>query len=230
METSHRGENITLGPAEGSIYETTLLAWYTDVNYRSEDLTSGYRLALAYDLVHTSTDTPLPCIPTEITLASDIRQVFREWVSSSSTDIPDDHVAAYPLDEDDLVKDDCVLSVLKAAADAENMTLLLGTLCAHVVGWAEASANEKLPYGLSQGTFESPIMERLYQAKFKVKNFTDIGGKPTQRKFRLVLGEDNLVPEFPFSGVEPDQQHSHQFTGHVSAITLGCPAAECQPG
>ena len=144
--------------------------------------------------------------------------------------IPDDHVAAYPLDEDDLVKDDRVLSVLQAAADAENMTLLRGTLCAHVVGWAEASADKKLPYGLSQGSFESPIMERLYRAKFKVKNLTDIRGESTQRKIRLVLDEDNLVPEYPFSGIEPDQQHSHQFTGHVSAIALGCPATECQPG
>lgn len=214
----------------GSLYETTLLAWYAEVSCKVEDLMFGYRLALVYDLVHTPVDIPLPCIPSEGTSTDRIRGVFRKWVSSSYKGIPDDHVAAYPLAEGDLVKDDPVLSVLKAAADAENMTLLLGTLCAHVVGWAEASTSEKLPYGLSQGTFESPIMERLYQAKFKVKNLTDIRGKPTQRKFRLVLDEDNLVPEFPFSGIEPDQQHSHQFTGHVSTIALGCSATECQLG
>ena len=195
-----------------------------------EDLTSGYRLTLVYDLVHTSADTPPPCIPSEDTSAGHIREVFHKWVSSGYKGVPDDHVTAYPLDEDDHLKDDHVLSVLKAAADAENMTLLLGTLCAHVVGWAEASTGEKLPYGLSQGTFESPIMERLYQAKFKVKNLTDVKGKPTQRKFRLILGEDNLVPEFPFSGIEPDQQHSHQFTGHVSIIALECSVTKCQPG
>jgi len=230
VRASHGGANLTLGPAEGSLYETTLLAWYADISCDVDDLTSGYRLALVYDLVHTSTDTSLPCIPSEITSANRVREVFHKWVSSSYNGIPDNHVAAYPLDEDDLVKDDCVLSVLKAAADAENMILLLGTLCAHVVGWAEASANEKLPYGLSQGTFDSPIMERLYQAKFKVKDLTDMGGKSTRGKFRLVLGEDSLVPEFPFSGIEPDQQHSHQFTGHVSTIALWCPATECQPG
>jgi len=195
-----------------------------------EDLSSGCRLALVYDLVHTSAGAPLPCIPSADTSADRIREVFRKWVASGYRGIPDDHVAAYPLDEDDHLKDDHVLSVLKAAVDAENMALLLGTLCAHVVGWAEASTSEKLPYGLSQGTFESPIMERLYQAKFKVKNLTDIMGKPTPRKLRLILDEDNLVPEFPFSGIEPDQQHSHPFTGHVSTIVLGYSATKRQLG
>ena len=214
----------------GLLYESTLLAWYDDVSYELEDLTSGCRLALVYHIVHTSTGIPPPYIPSKDTSADRIREVFRKWVSSGYKGVPDDHVAAYLLDEDDHVKDDRVLSALKAAADAENMTLLLGTLCAHVVGWAEASASGKLPYGLSQGSFESPIMERLYQAKFKVKNLTDVMGNPTERKFRLVLGEDNLVPEFPFSGIEPDQQHSHQFTGHVSTIVLGWLVTKCQPG
>lgn len=146
--------------------------------------------------------------------------MFRRWISTDYKGVPDDHVAAYLLDKDDHLKDEDLLSVLKAAADAENMTLLLGTLRAHVTGWAEASTSEKPPYGLSQGTFESPIMERLYQAKFKVKKFTDPGGKPTHNKFKLILGEDNLVPELPFSGVEPDEQHSHPFTGHVSTIAI----------
>ena len=134
------------------------------------------------------------------------------------------------LDEDDHVRGDHALSVLKAAADAENMTLLLGTSCVHVTGWAEASVLEKPPYGVSQGTFESPVMERLYLVKLKVKKLTDIMGKSIHNKFRLILDEDNLVPEFPFSGVEPDQQHSHPFTGFVSTVTLGCPAAKSRLG
>jgi hypothetical protein len=213
-----------------SLYETTLLAWYSEVNCETEELTSGYRLALVYDLVHTSSDTPLPCLPSENTLASRIRELFHKWVSFGYGGLPDDHVAAYVFDEGDRVEDDRVLSVLEAAADAENLTLLLGTLCAHVTGWAEASTSEKLPYGLSQGMLESPIMERLYLTKFKVKKLTDIRGKPTHDRFRLILDEDNLVPEFPFSGIEPDQQHSHPFTGHVSVVSLGFAATESQPG
>ena len=145
--------------------------------------------------------------------------MFRKWTSSNYEGIPDDHIAVYVPDEGDHVKGDDALSVLKAAADAENMAFLLGTLCAHVTGWGEASTSEKPPYGLSQGTFESPVMERLYRVKFKVKKLTDIKDKPTHNKFRLILDEGNLVPEFPFSGVEPDQQHSRPFTGHVSITT-----------
>jgi len=135
----------------------------------------------------------------------------------------------YVLNEDDRVEDDRTLSVLKAVADAEGVTLLLGTLCAHVTGWAGASTNEKPPYGLSQGTLESPIMEKLYLTKFKVTDLTDIWGKPTHNKFRLILGEDSLVPEFPFSGIEPDERHSYSFAGHVSATSLGSAVTESQP-
>lgn len=232
IRASHGDRSLTLEPAAGSLYETTLLAWYSDVSHEADDLTSGYRLALVYNLVHTSADTSPPCIPDSDALVSSIRGVFRKWASSDCEGLPDDHVAAYVLDEGDHVKDDRVLSVLKAAADAESMTLLLGTLCAHVTGWAEASTSETPPYGLSWGTFESPIMEKLYQARFKVKRLTDIRGKPTHNKPRLVLDENNLVPEFPFSGIEPDQQHLHSFTSHVGTIIPGFsfPATKCQLG
>ena len=230
IRASHGDRNLTLESATGSPYETTLLAWYTDVSCRVEDLASGYRLVLVYNLIHTSTHTPIPRVPSEETLVGRIREVFRKWVSPDYECIPDDHVAAYVLDEDDHVKDDHVLSVLKAAADAENAVLLLGTLCAHVTGWGEASTLEKPQYGLSQGTLESPIMEKLYQAKFKVKKLTDMKGKPTLNGFRFILNEDSLVPEFPFSGVEPDRQHSHPFSGYVSTIAPERSAAESQLG
>lgn len=159
-----------------------------------------------------------------------IRELFHKWVSFGYDGLPDDHVAVYVLNEDDRVEDDRTLSVLKAAADAEDMSLLLGTLCAHVTGWAEASTNEKPPYGLSQGTFESPIMERLYLTKCTVKDLKDIWGKPAHNKFRLILGEDSLVPEFPFSGIEPDEKNSHPFSNYVSVTSLGFAATKSQPG
>ena len=57
IRASHNGKSLTLEFATNSLYEITLLAWYTDVNC---ELTSGYRLALFYDLIHTSSDSSLP--------------------------------------------------------------------------------------------------------------------------------------------------------------------------
>jgi len=230
IRASHGDESLTLESAANSLYETTILAWYSKVDYETEELTSGYRLALAYDLVYTPSNAPLPCLPSENTLANRIHELFHKWVSFGYDGLPDDHVAAYVINEDDRMEDDRTLSVLKAAADAEDMSLLLGTLHAHVTGWAEASMNEKPPYGLSQGTLESPIMGRLYLTKFKITDLTDIWGKPAHNKFRLILGEDSLVPEFPFSGMEPDEQHSYPFSHHVSVTSLGFTATKSQPG
>ena len=136
----------------------------------------------------------------------------------------------YVLGEEDRMDDRNMLSVLKDAADVGGMMLLLGFLCAHITGWAEASTNEKPPYGLSQGTLENPVMERVYLAKFKVKGLTDVLEKPTRDKFRLIVNEGNLVPKYPFSGIEPDEQRSLPFTGNVSDTVLGFAAAKLQPG
>lgn len=218
IRASHGDRSFTLAPAEGSLYGTTLLAWYTNVTYRAENLTSGFRLALVYNLIHTSAKIPVPCVPSDDTLIAHTREVFHKWVSSGYEGLPDNHVAAYVLHDGDNVKGDDALSMLKTAADAENMTLLLGTLCAHVTGWAETSTNENPPYGLSQGTFENPIMERLDMAKFKVEKLTDIRGEPTFNEPRLVLDEENLVPELPFRDIEPDEHDARASARHVSII------------
>jgi hypothetical protein len=194
-----------------------------------ENLTSGFRLALVYDLVNTS-KLPLPCIPSNDTLDTRTRGVFRKWVLSGYKGIPDHHVAAYVLHDGDSVKDDDTLSALKTAADAENVTLLLGTLCAHVTGWAEASTDENPPYGLSQGTLESPIMERLSIAKFKIEKLTNIRGKPILKKLRLILDENNLVPELPFRDIEPDEQHTPLFNRLVSIVESGSLLAKSRLG
>lgn len=231
IRASQGDRSLTLAPAKGSIYGTTLLAWYTDVTYGAENLASGFRLALVYDLIHISNEIPLPRIPSDDTLVTHAREVFRRWVSSGYTGIPDDHVAVYVLHDGDSLKGGDMLSILKIAADAESMTLLLGTLCVHVTGWAEASTNKNPPYGLSQGTLESPVMERLHIAKFRTKKLTDLRGKPTLYKLGLILGEDNLVPELPFKDIEPDQQDAHPFAIDVSIIDVsGFPLTKGQPG
>lgn len=222
IRASHGDRSLTLAPAKGSLYGTTLLAWYTDVTYEAENLASGFRLALVYNLVHTSTKIPVPCIPSNYTLVSHAREVFHKWISSSYKHIPDAHIAAYVLhDGDNLTKSD-VLSVLKVAADAENITLLLGKLYAHVTGYAEASTDEPdhPAYGLSHGTFDGPVMETVEVAKFKIGKLTDPWGKFTRNKSRFIINEENLVPEFPFMDIEPDKQNAHRFA-HVSIIVSG---------
>jgi len=218
IRASHNDESLTLEFATNSLYEITLLAWYTGVNYEAGKLTSGYRLALVYDLIHTSSGSPLPCLPSESTLVDHVRGVLHNWDSSTYEGLPDDHVAVYVLNKDDHVGDGHVLSVLKAAADAENIILLRGTLCAHVIGFTESWTIERPLYGLSQETFDCPAVGGMTLARFKVNQLTDIWGKPTRNAFQLILHEDNLVSELPFSGTEPDQYQSDLLGGLVSII------------
>ena len=199
-----------------SRYGTSALAWYTDTDYEGEVIKSGWRLALVYDILHTSAGTL--SIPNPETLSKCAREVFRKWVSSGYEGVPDDHVAVYV---PELGVGGNTLLALGEAAMAEDMTLLMGELYVHVTGWRGDSVGEKPPYGLTQETFANLVMEKLYIAKFKAKRFTDINGKPLCNKFKLILYEDNLIPEFPFKGVKPDCQDAHFTTGDVSTTTSG---------
>ena len=38
----------------GSLHRTTVMAWYTDVTHEIKPITSGYRLAMSYNLIHTT--------------------------------------------------------------------------------------------------------------------------------------------------------------------------------
>lgn len=50
------GEVLTvLDCSEGSELKPTVLAWYTEVKHGIKPITSGFRLALSYNMVHTTT-------------------------------------------------------------------------------------------------------------------------------------------------------------------------------
>ncbi|RXW16971.1 hypothetical protein EST38_g8883 [Candolleomyces aberdarensis] len=58
---------------------TSFLAWYADVVCAVKPITSGCRLALSYDLIHTSTGTPRPSLPDTQTALIPLRNVLSRW-------------------------------------------------------------------------------------------------------------------------------------------------------
>ncbi|TFK65125.1 hypothetical protein BDN72DRAFT_921404 [Pluteus cervinus] len=77
VSVSHSGQTKTFDIAPDSML-TSVVSRYIDAAHDDAPVTSGYRLALSYNLVHTSTN-PLPTfLPSEDTLA-EIRRVLRKW-------------------------------------------------------------------------------------------------------------------------------------------------------
>lgn len=75
---SHGGQSVVVDHSQNSFFSTSVMAWYTDVTNEIKPITTGYRLALSYNLVHTTT-TILPSIPGSDRAIQAFRNIFRSW-------------------------------------------------------------------------------------------------------------------------------------------------------
>jgi hypothetical protein len=75
---SHGGHSKVLSSSQQTGMETTVLAWYTDVMHEVKPITSGYRLALAHNLVHT-TNALRPTLNANEGVLLRLRHVLSSW-------------------------------------------------------------------------------------------------------------------------------------------------------
>ncbi|KAH9917890.1 uncharacterized protein BXZ73DRAFT_105410 [Epithele typhae] len=78
VRVSHGGESKTYEHSADSLSGLTALAWYTDVEHEVKPITSGYRLALSFNLLHTTT-TLRPALPTFAEVKPRLEHVLRSW-------------------------------------------------------------------------------------------------------------------------------------------------------
>ncbi|GJE87377.1 hypothetical protein PsYK624_034600 [Phanerochaete sordida] len=67
--------------------ETSVMAWYTDVTHEIKPITSGHRLALSYNLLHT-TSSLRPALHPQNSVAEKLRRVLRAWRADTSARAP----------------------------------------------------------------------------------------------------------------------------------------------
>ncbi|KAI0796382.1 hypothetical protein BC629DRAFT_291517 [Irpex lacteus] len=70
-----------------SSYATTVLAWYTDVTHEIKPITSGFRLALSYNLVHTTTSLR-PALSYDAGFVLKLRKVLQRWKDDEGKSTP----------------------------------------------------------------------------------------------------------------------------------------------
>jgi hypothetical protein len=75
---SHGNQSLVFNTSVDSLLNTSVLAWYTDVMHEIKPITAGYRLALSYNLIHT-TSSLRPALPTTEHVISPLRRVLLSW-------------------------------------------------------------------------------------------------------------------------------------------------------
>lgn len=75
---SHGNISRVYDCSAASLDSTTVMAWYTDVTHEIKPITSGYRLALSYNLIHTTTSLR-PALSSADDLVQKLREVLHVW-------------------------------------------------------------------------------------------------------------------------------------------------------
>ncbi|KIO28616.1 hypothetical protein M407DRAFT_45278, partial [Tulasnella calospora MUT 4182] len=75
---SHAGQKAAIDQSKESWLHTSVMAWYTDVTHEIKPIQSGYRLALSYNLVHTTTSLR-PALSDASGPIKQIRHILLSW-------------------------------------------------------------------------------------------------------------------------------------------------------
>jgi hypothetical protein len=181
--------------------EVHALAWYTDVRHEIKPVTAGHRLALAYNLVHTSR-APRPALPANNPVLGAMRAAFVAW-NAAGGDAP--AKAVCPL-EHDYSQANLSVSAMKGA-DAYVVSALT-TLAAELgfrFGFAHLEREERGSgdddgYRGGRGRYddESDLddddvgMLEVDEVDNKFENLVDADGNDIRKS--LDVDEDEMVP------------------------------------
>ena len=223
IHVSHDDESKVFDGAKDSAFETTILAWYTDVTHEVKEITSGYRLALSYHLINTSPGISPPRMPSGDSCLQHLREIFSKWANGGYQSPEGSKAIAYAFTHEYSCvslretifkgKDQDIASVFKLVGDEEGVLVLMGWLNARVEGatgdhgWQvyDAYGNDEGPeYGHDHGTYYSPVMSRVYETEVWVEDLRDIQGEGVEIS-KIKIDDDKILPYKAFRDVEPDE-------------------------
>ncbi|VDB99821.1 unnamed protein product [Peniophora sp. CBMAI 1063] len=79
VHVKHGRQEKMLDASGEDIATTSVLAWYTDVFHEVKPVTKGFRLALAFNLMHTGVDVPIPRAPAFDTVFQELEEALSAW-------------------------------------------------------------------------------------------------------------------------------------------------------
>jgi hypothetical protein len=240
VHVSHGTTNKIFDLASSSAVTTSRLTWYTDVMHEVKPITSGYRLALSYNLIHTSPGIPRPTLPDMHSAVSHLRHILHKWSKGAyeSSDGETD-IIAYLLEHEyshvNLTmgalkgEDAHLIANLRGVAEEEGFMVCLANLEYNICGVAEDDGRGY--YGGYGGRKrnrwyddsddedddddeETPSMIEEIESSLHIKNLVDLDGL-SMMGGNLRISQENLIPENPFEDVEPDDKEYEGYMGNV---------------
>ncbi|TFK65122.1 hypothetical protein BDN72DRAFT_824875 [Pluteus cervinus] len=242
VSVSHSDKTKVFDIAPNSML-TSILSWYTDVVHGVAPVTSGYRLALSYNLIHTSPNA-LPTLPSREDVLVKIRHVLRKWKHGSYQEDSQCDVLASLLAHQYSAaglangfaalkgEDAHMVTNLRPIAAEEGFCVYLGSLQCQISG----SADEDYGYchnpwkrrrryydyyddsGCDDSDSDCPPMGEEDSRTLTISNLVDLIGRLAlgSASQSLHIEESCLVQQNPFEGADPDDQEYGGYMGNYA--------------
>ncbi|KAJ6558271.1 hypothetical protein B0H19DRAFT_1235188 [Mycena capillaripes] len=218
VRVSHGTKKTTFDTAASSAVSFTLLAWYTDVKHEVKPITSGFRLALSYKLIHTARNTLPPSIPDTNATIAKLATVLRNWEEGLYAD--DVSQIVYVLDHEYSSKslkrtslkgaDAHLFGILVRICKKEALNVEFHLACVeHTL-----SRMADMDSGDTQWMYRRGGKRRWDQSEFTLEDFYDAGdtkikhivtldGNPVATS-KFTVEEEDFMPKTVFQDMDPD--------------------------
>lgn len=218
LYVSHGDDKDVFNISPSSEFTTSALAWYTDVVHEVKPVTSGYRLAISYNLVNTLPGIPPPQLQDVHSTVSAVEGVFRKWRKGGYNE--QKRTIAYLLDHQYSNaslefaalkgKDATLVSNIRGVAEKQGVSLRLGLLECEISGDAG-----------SGGWGSRLSMEEVHDTSYTITGLYDLEGdlvKVKGRRSITLCPEEDMIPQDPgFENQVPDDEDFEGYTGNVSS-------------
>ena len=222
IHITHASKTQIIGFSASSSANTAVLAWYTDVLHEVKPVTSGYRLALSYNLIHTSPRVALPMAPTDDGPCGKLRKVLCNWKMGKYEESEECGYIAYLLkhkySEVDFRrgvsclkgKDEERVALVRAAAEGLGFLILLANMEYHFHGWSEDDDGRR--HGYSMHGFDE------VDVSISLSKMIDLDGKIVfgSGKHSVNIDKECFLPRDALDDERPDTSDESGYTGNVS--------------
>jgi predicted 2-oxoglutarate/Fe(II)-dependent dioxygenase YbiX len=206
--------------------EVVFAAFYADCVHEVLPVTSGYRLALVYNLVRRGRGR-LPEPPDHTTQEDVVARLLREWAADPGP--PDEDMPAkliYPLEhaytpaelDFDALKgaDAGAAKVVVAAARSAGCDVHLALVSIEETGSAEHTGYSRSRRGWSDDNGDAFEAGEMFERSVTASDWRRSDGEPSPLT-EIPVRDEEFSPPDAFDDLEPDEEHFHEATGNEGA-------------
>ncbi|KAF2817338.1 uncharacterized protein BDZ99DRAFT_565102 [Mytilinidion resinicola] len=244
LPSPHTGGEVRLKHlSEKKAYATSkvdhcYLWWYSDVIHEVQEITSGYRWVLTYNLVRKGSRADLSTLRYE---SSILRNTVGLWKSHHTSTLTNDfgeliYVLEHKYTEAnlkmDLLKSQDLgrVMALKQACEANGFSIFLAALERQMYGGVEYDYDEydrrRGRYGNyygdeddegdeSRGDGQYHDLTDIYEDDYAIKSLMDLQGMQVMEDININATE--IIQDKAFEGADPDEEDYEGFTGNSGA-------------